>query len=130
MTNKKRAWGVYVHIPYCVKKCAYCDFASASMGGDTAREQEQYAAALRAEIMRTAPPLFARFGDVVTVYFGGGTPTALPAHLLTGIIRAVQAAAGTPAELTGGEPGDGGRGMFCAASCGRREPHQSRRAEL
>ena len=70
------------------------------MGGDTAREQEQYAAALRAEIMRTAPPLFARFGDAATVYFGGGTPTALPAHLLTGIIRAVQAAAGTPAELT------------------------------
>ena len=70
------------------------------MGGDTAREQEQYAAALRAEIMRTAPPLFARFGDAATVYFGGGTPTALPAHLLVGLIETLRAAAGTPAELT------------------------------
>ena len=70
------------------------------MGGDTAREQEQYAAALRAEILRTAPPLFARFGDAATVYFGGGTPTALPAHLLVGLIETLRAAAGTPAELT------------------------------
>ncbi len=70
------------------------------MGADTAREQEQYAAALRAEILRTAPPLFARFGDAATVYFGGGTPTALPAHLLVGLIETLRAAAGTPAELT------------------------------
>lgn len=70
------------------------------MGADTAREQEDYAAALRAEILRAAPPLRARWGDAATIYFGGGTPTALPAHLLTDVIRAVQAAAGTPAELT------------------------------
>lgn len=70
------------------------------MGAETAREMEDYAAALRAEILRAAPPLHARFGDAATVYFGGGTPTALPAHLLIGIIETVRAAAGTPTELT------------------------------
>ena len=100
MTSEKKAWGVYVHIPYCVKKCAYCDFASAAMGAETAREMEDYAAALRVEILRAAPPLFARWGGAATVYVGGGTPTALPAHLLIGIIETVRAAAGTPTELT------------------------------
>ena len=70
------------------------------MGADTAREQERYAAALHAEILRTAPPLRARRGDAATIYFGGGTPTALPSPLLTDVIHAVQAATGTPTELT------------------------------
>ena len=94
------AWGIYVHIPYCVKKCAYCDFVSAAVGTNAAAEMEDYAAALRAEILREAPPLRARFGAAATVYLGGGTPTALPPELLMGILRTLMEAAGIPAECT------------------------------
>lgn len=97
MTSK--AWGIYAHIPYCVKKCAYCDFISAAVGTNEA-EMEDYAAALRAEILREAPPLRARFGDAATIYIGGGTPTVLPAALLAGIIETIREAAGTPGECT------------------------------
>ncbi|MFC2729950.1 MAG: radical SAM family heme chaperone HemW [Centipeda sp. (in: firmicutes)] len=93
-------WGIYAHIPYCVKKCAYCDFISSAVGKDTRTEMEDYAAALRAEILREVPPLRARWGDAATVYLGGGTPTALPAELLTGILETLRTAAGTPVECT------------------------------
>ena len=94
----KTGWGIYAHIPYCVKKCAYCDFVSAANGN--AAEMEDYAAALSAEILREAPPLRARRGDVRTVYLGGGTPTALPAALLTQILSTIHEAAGEPLECT------------------------------
>lgn len=61
---------------------------------------EDYAAALRAEILREVPPLRARWGDVTTVYIGGGTPTVLPAELLTEILRTLIDAAGIPQECT------------------------------
>ena len=93
-------WGIYAHIPYCVKKCAYCDFVSTAVGKSAAREMKAYAAALRAEILREVPPLRARWGDAATVYLGGGTPTALPAALLTGILETLRTAAGTPVECT------------------------------
>ena len=98
MTSKK-AWGIYVHIPYCIQKCGYCDFVSAPICG-AAEEMASYAAALRAEILREAPLLRARWGDAATVYIGGGTPTALPAALLTGIIKVLTSAAGMPTECT------------------------------
>ena len=102
MTNnvQVRPWGIYAHIPYCVKKCAYCDFVSSAVGNSAAREMEDYAAALRAEILREVPPLRARWGDVTTVYIGGGTPTVLPAELLTEILCTLIDAAGTPQECT------------------------------
>ena len=93
-------WGIYAHIPYCVKKCAYCDFVSSAVGKSTAREMEAYAAALRAEILREVPPLRARWGDAATVYLGGGTPTALPAELLTEVLHILIETAGTPTECT------------------------------
>ena len=61
---------------------------------------EDYAAALRAEILREVPPLRARWGDVTTIYIGGGTPTVLPAELLTEILHTLITAAGIPQECT------------------------------
>ena len=102
MTNNAqvRPWGIYAHIPYCVKKCAYCDFVSSAVGNSAVREMEDYAAAFRAEILREVPPLRARWGDVTTVYIGGGTPTVLPAELLTEILRTLIDTAGIPQECT------------------------------
>ena len=92
-------WGIYVHIPYCVKKCAYCDFVSVP-SAQHAAEMEAYAAALTAEILREVPPLRARWGAAATIYVGGGTPTALPAPLLTGLLETLRTAAGTPVECS------------------------------
>ena len=60
--------GLYIHIPFCRKKCNYCDFYS--IGGVTAVPSE-YISALKREIERHAPFTCA------TVYFGGGTPSLL-----------------------------------------------------
>ncbi len=64
--------GIYVHIPFCVKKCLYCDFCSTA---DTAL-RERYVDAL-CEEMRGNKPVFAD-----TVFIGGGTPTVLGDGLL------------------------------------------------
>ena len=68
--------GIYVHIPFCIKKCNYCDFNSR-----VASNYEDYVRALVAEI--NAFPLCL---DVDTIYFGGGTPTLVP---LGGILEAI-----------------------------------------
>ena len=63
---------IYIHIPLCVKKCAYCDFAS--FQGRMA-QRESYVKAVCCE-MRTQAAFFGR-RRVKTVFFGGGTPTLL-----------------------------------------------------
>ena len=75
--------GCYVHIPFCVRKCAYCDFNSYS--GYTDDTIRRYVAALTREI-ETAP---VRPEAVDTVFFGGGTPTAIPATDEAALLRAV-----------------------------------------
>jgi len=75
------AYGIYVHIPFCVQKCNYCDFLSYEK---TSREvMEQYVNALTNE-MRA----FLRSRKSIdTFYIGGGTPTALPVELLCKILN-------------------------------------------
>ena len=62
---------LYLHIPFCAKKCAYCDFLSAPAGRKT---QEAYIEALKKEIL--AFPEKEKY-RVSTVFFGGGTPSIL-----------------------------------------------------
>ena len=73
--------GVYVHIPYCVRKCAYCDFCSVPCDGTA----EQYPDALCREIELSRDRLPYE-GPVPSVFFGGGTPTALPVEALIHIL--------------------------------------------
>jgi oxygen-independent coproporphyrinogen III oxidase len=80
-----RLLGCYVHIPFCVKKCAYCDFNSYSGYGESL--MRRYVEALTIEIERAEPP--DRDEVVDTVFFGGGTPTAIPAADEASILRAV-----------------------------------------
>jgi oxygen-independent coproporphyrinogen III oxidase len=69
--------GLYLHIPYCLHKCGYCDFNSHP---ENQAEAEVYISALLAEIDHYAVKLKGK--KVPTVFFGGGTPTILPpAHL-------------------------------------------------
>ena len=69
---RKKPLGIYVHIPFCIQKCLYCDFLSAP-SDDAIRES--YVNALLAEIDAQAP-LYKGF-QVHTVFFGGGTPSLL-----------------------------------------------------
>ncbi|WP_231038681.1 radical SAM family heme chaperone HemW [Pectinatus haikarae] len=75
---------VYIHIPFCLAKCLYCDFPS------TAAEKNiyhKYISALRQEIKLKHQQLGSLFVD--TVYFGGGTPSLLPAEYITEILTAL-----------------------------------------
>ncbi len=76
------AIGCYVHIPFCVRKCAYCDFNSYS--GYTSGHIARYVAALTKEIRQSAEAFPAD-----TIFFGGGTPTAIPAEDEAALLRAV-----------------------------------------
>lgn len=76
--------GIYVHTPFCVRKCAYCDFYSAP---GTPAAMEAYAEALCRHI-RTSGGAHRQTAD--TVYFGGGTPTVLGVRNLVRILAAVR----------------------------------------
>ena len=62
--------GIYIHIPFCVSKCAYCDFSSIA-GGE--KLMSRYHRALTRQLAEAAPVLNGYFVD--SVYFGGGTPS-------------------------------------------------------
>lgn len=69
----KEALGIYIHIPFCVKKCHYCDFLSAPAGENV---RKQYVDSLLKEIEEYRELLRQR--TIPTVFFGGGTPSILP----------------------------------------------------
>lgn len=68
--------GIYLHVPFCVKKCDYCDFVSFPQNGMA----EQYFAALWQEIELCREENGDR--QFNTVFFGGGTPSALPPYYI------------------------------------------------
>ena len=78
----KKALSIYIHIPFCVQKCAYCDFLSAPA---TREVQEQYLHRLMEEI-RDKAALYAGEYLVHTVFIGGGTPTSVDADLLCQVL--------------------------------------------
>jgi oxygen-independent coproporphyrinogen-3 oxidase len=82
MSRKSSAIGCYVHIPFCVRKCAYCDFNSFS--GYTDGSIQRYVHALTQEIRRADSN-----HPLDTIFFGGGTPTAIPATDEAALLRAI-----------------------------------------
>lgn len=75
------AMGLYLHIPFCVQKCAYCDFASWANCGHL---MESYADRLCREI-ESLPPL-----NIRTVYVGGGTPSVFKTALMDRVLTALE----------------------------------------
>jgi putative oxygen-independent coproporphyrinogen III oxidase len=89
------AFGVYVHVPFCLTRCGYCDFntyTAAELGSGASREG--YAALAIEEIRLAARVLGGQAGPVQTVFFGGGTPTLLPPASLGAMLRAIDAELG------------------------------------
>lgn len=81
----KKDLGLYIHIPFCIKKCAYCDFLSWSGDKD---QKEEYVRDLEQEIR--SYKTFAADYQVSTVYFGGGTPSILETGQIERIIGALR----------------------------------------
>lgn len=89
-TLGNRGLGVYVHVPFCRARCGYCDFntyTAAELGPGVSRQT--YADQAIAEI-RLARRVLGDARPVDTVFFGGGTPTLLPAADLTRIVAAIR----------------------------------------
>lgn len=78
---------IYIHVPFCRRKCQYCAFHSHPMA---AGDLEAYADALLREIAVWGDRLGRR--EVTSLYFGGGTPSLLPANLLGQILRSLDRA--------------------------------------
>ncbi|HEU5426316.1 MAG TPA: radical SAM family heme chaperone HemW [Actinocrinis sp.] len=87
----ERAFGFYVHVPYCATRCGYCDFntyTAKELGGGAS--QASYAETAIAEIRLARRVLGDRYVPVETVFFGGGTPTLLPAGDLKAILKTIR----------------------------------------
>lgn len=77
--------GIYIHIPFCMQKCLYCDFASFA---GKSKLMHQYALTLADEIRRRAGEM--PISKRATVFFGGGTPSLLPIDDLKMIINVLK----------------------------------------
>jgi putative oxygen-independent coproporphyrinogen III oxidase len=77
---------LYIHIPWCVKKCPYCDFNSHE--SRTEIPEERYVAALIADLEQSVSRVYGR--KIKTVFFGGGTPSLFSAEAINDILSAVR----------------------------------------
>jgi oxygen-independent coproporphyrinogen-3 oxidase len=77
------SFGIYIHIPYCLQRCTYCDFATYEQS--KIMPPEQYLSLLFEEIRQTHSA-FPK-GPLTSIYFGGGTPSLLPASHIVSILE-------------------------------------------
>ncbi len=85
--------GVYVHWPFCLAKCPYCDFNSHVRDAiDQDRWHRAYLTEIRASADRAA-----HLGDATSVFFGGGTPSLMDPELVAGILDALAGTIGIAA---------------------------------
>jgi putative oxygen-independent coproporphyrinogen III oxidase len=83
-------FGIYVHVPFCLTRCGYCDFntyTADELGPGASRAS--YPGLAAAEVAFAGRVLGDRAGPAATVFFGGGTPTLLPAADLSAILAAI-----------------------------------------
>jgi putative oxygen-independent coproporphyrinogen III oxidase len=85
--NAKRPLGVYVHFPWCLKKCPYCDFLSVAAARD-AIPHRAYADAVLRDLAARLPLLGADY-RLETIFFGGGTPSLWATEELGRVLQAV-----------------------------------------
>ena len=87
-----RPFGIYVHVPFCAVRCGYCDFntyTARELGPAPGASQATFARAALKEVRLARRVLADRKVTVDTVFFGGGTPTLLPAADLVSVVEAV-----------------------------------------
>ena len=79
--------GIYVHIPFCKKKCKYCDFTSFSCAEE---KYEDYFKCLKQEIIGKTEEIKDDEISVDTIYIGGGTPSIVPADYIEQIVATIK----------------------------------------
>lgn len=91
-----RPFGVYLHVPFCRVRCGYCDFNTYTATELRGARQDEYASTLGGEIALARDVLAERgpLRPATTVFFGGGTPTLLPAADLVRMLDDVRSAFG------------------------------------
>ena len=97
---------VYVHFPFCLSRCRYCDFATAVRSID----EGAYATALRRDLGRFRGELGGFRAR--TVYLGGGTPSLFSARTLAGLLREIDPDGGSEETTVEVNPGDTERAWF------------------
>ncbi len=85
-----RAFGVYVHVPFCSVRCGYCDFNTYAPGETGGATPEGYVEAALREMAMGAAAMGGRARPAETVFFGGGTPTMLDVPQLTRLLEGVR----------------------------------------
>ena len=85
MSDEPAAFGVYIHWPFCLSKCPYCDFNSHVR--HAAIDEARFARAFAAEIAATAERVPGR--TVSTIFFGGGTPSLMQPATIAAVLDAV-----------------------------------------
>ena len=77
-------FGLYIHVPFCLRKCAYCDFYSVAVNAKLA---DRYLTALSTQIRQTAREIQHLEFTPKSIFFGGGTPTVLGTEQLLALLR-------------------------------------------
>jgi len=78
---------LYIHIPWCVQKCPYCDFNSHALKGEV--PHEEYVRHLLADLDADLPLAAGR--EVSTIFIGGGTPSLLSSEAMQMLLDGVRA---------------------------------------
>jgi oxygen-independent coproporphyrinogen-3 oxidase len=90
LADGEQAFGVYIHWPFCLSKCPYCDFNSHVFKGHLRREaidEARFVRAFTAEIAATAARVPGR--TVSTIFFGGGTPSLMQPATVAAVLDAI-----------------------------------------
>lgn len=82
--KEKIPLAVYIHIPFCIKKCEYCDFLSAAADENT---KQIYIQALKAEIYNFKQK--ANKYQIKSIFFGGGTPSSIEAEQIAEVLKSL-----------------------------------------
>ncbi len=96
---REQPFGIYVHVPFCSARCGYCDFntyTATELGPSVSRDS--YADTVLLELRLARDVLVGGTSPVSTVFFGGGTPTLLPAAQLGVIVAEIDELFGLAAD--------------------------------
>jgi oxygen-independent coproporphyrinogen-3 oxidase len=85
--------GIYIHVPFCIKKCSFCDFSIYAIGSSNFSHNlnimNQYTTAIITEIDNYFSQKQSNLNNIDSIYFGGGTPTLLPKTNIERIISSI-----------------------------------------
>lgn len=79
---------LYIHIPWCVKKCPYCDFNSHEINGNVDSLEDDYVSGLIRDLEIALPQIWGR--RVTSIFFGGGTPSLFSARAIDTILTVIR----------------------------------------